>query len=74
MVGRVPERSTAVSFAVSPLRRGGKARVAGQGGLFAGENTPLLHYLQLPPYFIGSVMRRCCYFLVRRVGTSAHAG
>ena len=38
-----------------PCAAGGKARAARQGGFPPGQKTPLLHYVQLPPYFIGGI-------------------
>ena len=43
-----------------PCGAGGKARGARQGGLPPGGNTPLLHYVQLPPYFIGGTELTPC--------------
>ena len=44
--------------AVSPLRSRGEGSRSETGGSSSGKNTPLLHYVQLPPYFIGGIVVR----------------
>ena len=40
---------------LSPLRSRGEGSRSETGGLAHGQRTPLLHYVQLPPYFIGGI-------------------
>jgi len=38
---------------LSPLRSRGEGSRSETGGFSPSQSTPLLHYVQLPPYFIG---------------------
>ena len=51
---------TGLDAAVSPLWNRGEGSRSETGGSISRRNTPLLHYVQLPPYSIGGTELSHC--------------